>query len=368
MLTPPRRADRRTNLRGVDAGFSFIELLAYMAIAALLILAAIPQFQNYRGAARDANTRDDVKSVAQAIESWSIDHPGEKYPYINVDWNADNGTLNDGILTSNGARLSKGTHLIVRDRTSMVATGVDPGQSYCISAYNPDGARWNGIKGNLNYDSAYGGLGYDCRSAPKPSASYAWTGTVGNSPSTVTVGSRVYRNLIPQTDCTAGGWRVRWFGSGGATGTTSCHAADSSMDRAYQRKTWTKVGGNQDIGTSAPDITITAGKTYTISAEARSTWPTTQVAFPTWLDASGNGLTAADPWWHGDHADAGEWKRVSGVVTAPAGAVSLRLNWGPYPLYADLDSKPSIGGTLDLAKPMVLDGAVDLPFFDGNTR
>lgn len=51
-----------------DAGFSFIELLAYMAIAALLILAAVPQFENYRGRAWDSNITDDLRSISSTVE------------------------------------------------------------------------------------------------------------------------------------------------------------------------------------------------------------------------------------------------------------------------------------------------------------
>jgi len=52
-----------------DDGFSFIELLAYMAIAALLILAAIPQFSSYRERAAISNMQNDLQIAAQAVEA-----------------------------------------------------------------------------------------------------------------------------------------------------------------------------------------------------------------------------------------------------------------------------------------------------------
>ncbi|BDZ52612.1 hypothetical protein GCM10025867_48530 (plasmid) [Frondihabitans sucicola] len=52
-----------------DSGFSFIELLAYMAIAALLILAAIPQFNQYREKAAISNLQSDARNVATTIEA-----------------------------------------------------------------------------------------------------------------------------------------------------------------------------------------------------------------------------------------------------------------------------------------------------------
>ena len=52
-----------------DGGFSFIELLAYMAIAALLILAAIPQFNQYRQKAIVSNMQSDARNIAVSIEA-----------------------------------------------------------------------------------------------------------------------------------------------------------------------------------------------------------------------------------------------------------------------------------------------------------
>jgi len=61
-----------------DRGFSFVELLAYMAIAALLILAAIPQFNSHRNQAYDTLVKGDLKSMAAAYEAYAID--GQAYP------------------------------------------------------------------------------------------------------------------------------------------------------------------------------------------------------------------------------------------------------------------------------------------------
>ena len=55
-----------------DSGFSFIEMLAYMVIAAMLLLAAIPQFDNYRDKARLSVLRDDTHNAAIAAEAATI--------------------------------------------------------------------------------------------------------------------------------------------------------------------------------------------------------------------------------------------------------------------------------------------------------
>jgi len=52
-----------------DRGFSFIELLAYIVIAALLMMAAIPQFNNYRAKATIHTMLDDAHAVGLAVEA-----------------------------------------------------------------------------------------------------------------------------------------------------------------------------------------------------------------------------------------------------------------------------------------------------------
>lgn len=126
-----------------DQGFSFIELLAYMAIAALLILAAIPQFNNYRGSARDASTVSDVRNIAVGLESWAISHPGEAYPSINFGWRGDPSWQVD-LLADMGVTLTPGTRIWVADRVNYAAatTVTTEGTAYCIFAYNTDGRKY----------------------------------------------------------------------------------------------------------------------------------------------------------------------------------------------------------------------------------
>jgi len=166
LTTQPRS---RAQLHPADPGFSFVELLAYMAIAALLILAAIPQFSNYRGQARDQETLSDVRNVALAIEAWAIDHPGETYPFVNVDWDAGNPTHNLDVLTANGVKVAPGTHMIIRDRLQYIAAaapGDALGQDYCIVAYNPQGRKYRAESSAVQFSSRDGGLGEACRDRP----------------------------------------------------------------------------------------------------------------------------------------------------------------------------------------------------------
>ena len=64
--------------RRIDSGFSFVELLAYMAIAALLILAAVPQFDSYRARAADTNVQADLRNVAAFAEGLEATGPVER--------------------------------------------------------------------------------------------------------------------------------------------------------------------------------------------------------------------------------------------------------------------------------------------------
>ncbi|BDZ52657.1 hypothetical protein GCM10025867_48980 (plasmid) [Frondihabitans sucicola] len=64
-----RRLHTRMSLGRSDRGFSFIELLAYMAIAALLVLAAIPQFNQYRQKAVVSNLQNDVHNASLKAEA-----------------------------------------------------------------------------------------------------------------------------------------------------------------------------------------------------------------------------------------------------------------------------------------------------------
>ena len=324
-----------------DRGFSFIELLAYMAIAALLVLAAVPQFASYQVRAAVTNMQSDLRNAGAAMEAAYVDRGA--YP---------------AALPSFPRSPRVSLDLTTVTSTAFCVTGAVSGTSV---RYAFDSARGGVLRGDC---ALAAGDGLDVR------ASYSWDGAPGASSSTMTIGDRKVRNLVAEPDFrngTAAGasaWTLRWFGPG-ADGTATRVSADGPTDRDFLRKAWTTRGtGSQDIGASIR-VPVEAGKTYTASADIRSSFPTAEGHLVEWRDASG-ALVSSSQVVTGPHHAANTWTRVSGAYTAPAGAGTMTFAWGPYPLTAPF-TIPSVGDHLDFTKAMVIEGTDSLPYFDGDT-
>ena len=151
----------RHHARG-DDGFSFIELLAYMAIAALLILAAIPQFSAYRTKAVVSNMQSDLKHTAEAMEAEYV--TSLRYaPLASLRVPTSHGvTITSGDGDGNSAALGFLRPNTGQAAPAFVALNKSGGTAGSIAAEYPAATWYMGVEGSGPFQSAYkacGGVG-----------------------------------------------------------------------------------------------------------------------------------------------------------------------------------------------------------------
>jgi hypothetical protein len=173
------------------------------------------------------------------------------------------------------------------------------------------------------------------------------------------------------------GWQARWYGVGGAgTTTNQTGKTDGPLPyiTSYLRKTWTTAPtnagdtgfghskGDASTGTVTTGYPVTAGSTYAISSHLRAVWSGGARAARIsvyWRNAAGAYLSTNDS--ASVALVSGEWVRISGVFTAPTGAVSMGVNTDP-------DTGPiwAVGDTLDGTGLLVEASPTVGSYFDGN--
>ena len=147
MTTSIRKHLTARGRRVEDGGFSFIELLAYMAIAALLILAAIPQFNQYRQKAIYSNMQSDARNIAVAIEAEYTTNLA--YPTIANKTAVTSTATSFTVATGNVISISDSATQVYYQATA--AGGAN--DSYKLALRNAKvSGKW------VNYDEAAGGL------------------------------------------------------------------------------------------------------------------------------------------------------------------------------------------------------------------
>lgn len=131
----PRRALRRRGARG-DHGFSFIEIMVYMAILGILGLSAVPQINNYRLHQTVVTMQSDARAFANLADSqYTISY---KYP--------------DSATTATAPNFLKGATASEGDVVQFVNT--NSGTGYRIVVTNPTKAPTKKVV----YDSTLDGL------------------------------------------------------------------------------------------------------------------------------------------------------------------------------------------------------------------
>lgn len=102
-----------------EEGFTLVELLVVILIIGILTAIAVPSFLNQRQQALDDSVQSDLKSVANAVDRWKMNHP--KNPITEA-------VIND---QKSKVKISEGNSLTV------VSTSSTAG--YILCGKNPDG-------------------------------------------------------------------------------------------------------------------------------------------------------------------------------------------------------------------------------------
>jgi len=129
------------SLNEKEKGFTLIELLVVVIIIGILSAIAIPVFMNQRQKAVDAGVKSDLRTIANEVESYYVDH--QEYP--------------DGVTGGNGTKsvtIGTGGETVSLSDAETIITYAKDGQKYTITGKNST----KGSGDTFKYDSAAGGL------------------------------------------------------------------------------------------------------------------------------------------------------------------------------------------------------------------
>lgn len=138
-----------------DRGFTLVELLVVVIIVGVLASIAVPAYLNQRKKSYMAAAKSDAHTIAVAYQTWAVDHPGQTYPDLSVNWGgSDDYTTPATMAVLNLPRLSPQVRVHAFDLGLYYpVTGWKPGEQFCIevghmgNGMNDYKFTWNSAKG-----------------------------------------------------------------------------------------------------------------------------------------------------------------------------------------------------------------------------
>jgi len=289
-----------------NGGFSFIELLAYMAIAALLILAAIPQFTSYRTKAVLSTMQGDAVALGQVIEGEFATE--QAYPAVAALRTAegDSASITVGDATQ---RLSDAG-------TSVAYAPSDTGFQLSLRNSKADGRV-------VNYDSTRGGLQ-----------------RIGSEAVVDGADASAQRNLVVNSSFETPGNPAAGVYVMSTNGTGSVERSTAAAREGDYGMRVTR--GDTYVFAALNDLTVKPGTTYTFSIYARGQQASTRMFI---VD---RGLAEGDSYRPKEYVISGsEWRRYEYVFTTSRTQTTASFSFG----FEAWGATP--GDALDFDQPML---------------